>query len=222
MSLWCTVIILSLLSGLILFTHFWPWVRLQSKFVILTKFSSLAVLKVVNITTFGAASDENFVKLTAFPGVHELYCRAAKQNTPHLITWWRHQMETFSALLALCAGKSPVPVNFPHKGQWRRVLMFSLIYAWIHDWINNSEAGDLRRQRGHYDVIVMHRPCAYILEQHTLTLAVFESVHNISLSDIWYESEYIPSGMLYSAESCNTTMYIIDQPPIWYLCLAMT
>ena len=23
--------------------------------------------------------------------------------------WWRHQMETFSALLALCAGNSPVP-----------------------------------------------------------------------------------------------------------------
>ena len=24
-------------------------------------------------------------------------------------TWWRHQMETFSALLAICAGNSPVP-----------------------------------------------------------------------------------------------------------------
>ena len=27
--------------------------------------------------------------------------------------WWRHQMETFSALLAICAGNSPVPVEFP-------------------------------------------------------------------------------------------------------------
>ena len=26
----------------------------------------------------------------------------------HVITWWRHQMETYSALLALCAGNSPV------------------------------------------------------------------------------------------------------------------
>ena len=33
--------------------------------------------------------------------------------------------------------------------------MFSLIYAWINDWVNNREAGDLRRQHGHYDVIVM-------------------------------------------------------------------
>ena len=47
------------------------------------------------------------------------------------------------------------PVNFPHKGQWRGALMFSLIYAWINDWVNNHEAGDLRRKHGHYDVIVM-------------------------------------------------------------------
>ena len=60
-----------------------------------------------------------------------------------LHTRWRHQMETFSALLALCAG------------QWRRALMFSLICVWINDWVKNREAGDLRRHRGHYDVTVM-------------------------------------------------------------------
>ena len=27
--------------------------------------------------------------------------------------WWRHQMETFSALLAICAGNSPIPGEFP-------------------------------------------------------------------------------------------------------------
>ena len=67
--------------------------------------------------------------------------------------WWRHQMETFSALRAICAGNSPV--NSPHKGQWRGALMFSLICARIKDWVNNGEAGDLRRHRVHYDVIVM-------------------------------------------------------------------
>ena len=70
-------------------------------------------------------------------------------------SWWRHQMETFSVLLALCVGNSAVPVNSPHKGQWRGALMFSLICAWINDWVNNREAGDLRRHRGHYDVYVM-------------------------------------------------------------------
>ena len=47
------------------------------------------------------------------------------------------------------------PVNSPHKGQWRRALMFSLICVWI-----NREVGDLRRYRAHYDLIVMQNsPC---------------------------------------------------------------
>ena len=66
-----------------------------------------------------------------------------------LLAWWRHQMETFSALLALCAG------NSLHKGQWRGALIFSLICAWINAWVNNREAGDLRRYRAHYYVSVM-------------------------------------------------------------------
>ena len=61
-------------------------------------------------------------------------------------------METSSALLALCAGNSPV--NSPHKGQWRGALMFSLICA-INGWVNNREAGELRHDCTHYDVIVM-------------------------------------------------------------------
>ena len=28
-------------------------------------------------------------------------------------TWWRHQMDTFYALLTICAGNSPVPGEFP-------------------------------------------------------------------------------------------------------------
>ena len=47
------------------------------------------------------------------------------------------------------------PVNSPHKGQWRGALIFSLICTWLYGWINNREAGDLRRYRAHYDVIVM-------------------------------------------------------------------
>ena len=30
-----------------------------------------------------------------------------------LSQWWRHQMEIFSLLLAICAGNSPVPCEFP-------------------------------------------------------------------------------------------------------------
>ena len=55
----------------------------------------------------------------------------------------------------LCGEFPRSPVNSPHKGQWRGALMFSLICAWINDWVNNREAGDLGRHRTHYDVIVM-------------------------------------------------------------------
>ena len=47
------------------------------------------------------------------------------------------------------------PVNSPHKGQWRRALMFCLICSWINGSVNNRVAGDLRRHRAHYDVTVM-------------------------------------------------------------------
>ena len=47
------------------------------------------------------------------------------------------------------------PVNSPHKGQWRGALMFSLICVWINGWVNNREAGHLRRYRTHCDVSVM-------------------------------------------------------------------
>ena len=47
-------------------------------------------------------------------------CSDSTANTLELLkyctkpsTWWRHQMETFSALLAICAGNSPVPGEFP-------------------------------------------------------------------------------------------------------------
>ena len=60
-------------------------------------------------------------------------------------------METFAALLAICA----VPVNSSHKGQWRGALMLPFICAWINGWVNNREAGDVRRNQAHYDVNVM-------------------------------------------------------------------
>ena len=65
-------------------------------------------------------------------------------------------MEIFYALLAIGAGNSPVTGEFPtQRPQWRGALMFSLICAWINDWVNNHEAGDLRRQCAHYYVSVM-------------------------------------------------------------------
>ena len=65
-------------------------------------------------------------------------------------------METISALLALFAGNSPVTAEFPTQRSVTRIFdVFFLIYAWLNDWVNNREAGDLSRNQAHYDVIVM-------------------------------------------------------------------
>ena len=66
---------------------------------------------------------------------------------------WKH----FPRYWPFLRGIHRSPVNSPHKGQWRGALMFSLICALINGWVNNREAGDLRRYRAHYDVIVMFR-----------------------------------------------------------------
>ena len=73
---------------------------------------------------------------------------------------WKH----FPRYWPFVRGIHRSPVNSPHKGQWRGALMFSLICIWINGWVNNREAGDLRRHRAHYDVIVMKvwkRICAF-------------------------------------------------------------
>ena len=59
----------------------------------------------------------------SIPGKTVLYWNRAlalgiKECSLHVVdfqqcTWWLHQMETFSALLAICAGNSPVPGEFP-------------------------------------------------------------------------------------------------------------
>ena len=64
---------------------------------------------------------------------------------------WKH----FPRYLPFVRGIHRSPVNSPHKGQWRGAVMFSLICVWINDWVNNREAGYLRRYRAHYDVSVM-------------------------------------------------------------------
>ena len=65
---------------------------------------------------------------------------------------WKH----FPRYWPFVRGIHRSPVNSPHKGQWRGALIFSLICVWINDWVNNREAGDLRRYRTCYDVIVKH------------------------------------------------------------------
>ena len=65
---------------------------------------------------------------------------------------WKH----FPRYWPFVRGIHRSPANSSHKGQWRGALMFSLICSWINGWVNNREAGDLKRHRTHYGVIVIY------------------------------------------------------------------
>ena len=79
------------------------------------------------------------------------------QNSVSLLwkSWWRHQMETFSALLAICAGNSPVTGEFPTQRPVTRSLDVFFYLCLNRLWVSNRGTGDLRRYRAHHDVIVM-------------------------------------------------------------------
>ena len=51
-----------------------------------------------------------------------------------LYTWWRHQIKTFSALLALCEGNSPVTGEFPTQRPVTRSVDVFFICARISVW----------------------------------------------------------------------------------------
>ena len=65
-------------------------------------------------------------------------------------------METYSALLAIYAGNSPVTGEFPTQRPVTRSFdVFYDLRLVLNGWVNNRQAGDLRRHHGHYDVIVV-------------------------------------------------------------------
>ena len=106
----------------------------------------------------------------------QLHVCACSQPSTHtyayIFPWWRHQMETCSALLALCAGNSPATGEFPSQ---RPVTRIFFICVWINGWVNNREVDDLRRHRDQYDVIVIR------CDRRTHNIWVFDIHHRQQL-----------------------------------------
>ena len=69
----------------------------------------------------------------------------------HDVIKWKH----FPRCWPFVQGIHWSPLNSPHKCQWCGAFMFSLICTLINGWVNNGEAGDLRRHWAHYDVTIM-------------------------------------------------------------------
>ena len=105
------------------------------------------------------------------------------------VQWWHDDVikwKHFPRHWPFVRGIHRSPVNFPHKGQSRGALIFSLICAWINGWVNNREAGDLRHHRAHYDVIIMNFPALIGCVQRVWTVRLCQSV-----SDGWVMTEWL-------------------------------
>ena len=101
-------------------------------------------------------------------------------------TWWRHQMETLSALLAICAGNSPVPGDFPTQRPVTRSfdVFFDLR---LHKRLNKQSPGwwFLRRYPAHYDVTLMIPEYSGLTTRRDWwpnTLSYFISTHGFVLT----------------------------------------
>ena len=64
-------------------------------------------------------------------------------------------METFSALLALCAGNSPVTGEFLSQRPVTQSFDLFFDLRLKNGRVNHRDAGDLRHNRAHYDVTIM-------------------------------------------------------------------
>ena len=99
---------------------------------------------------------------------------------------WKH----FPRYWPFVRGIHRWPVNSLHKGQWCGALMFSLICTWINGWVNNREAGGLRRHRAHYDVRVMSSVNWVIIGSNNgpllLTWFNFNLSMDKSLHSLWH------------------------------------
>ena len=79
------------------------------------------------------------------------------KNIPYevlfILSWWRHQWKHFPRYWPFVVN---IPLTKPSDTElWCFLWSAPVEYGWGDGWVNNREAGDLRRHRAHYDVIVM-------------------------------------------------------------------
>ena len=95
--------------------HWIIWLHLQENFTVKTAILQIYMKVFMYKSSFSMATNLALQKVSGFT-VCELQL-SHKDLWPNFISkpWWHHQMETFSALLALCAGNSPVTGEFPSQ-----------------------------------------------------------------------------------------------------------
>ena len=138
----------------------------------------------------GSSSRSHWTMETCLPGPKIDHNESLPQGLPSY--WLLHddviKWKYFPHYWPFVQGIHRSLMNSPHRGQWRRALMFSLICARINGWVNNGEAGDLRRHRAHHDAIVM------VLEEKKWQFAYYS---NYSRPGTWFSTARTCFDMVY-------------------------
>ena len=113
-------------------------------------------------------------------------------------SWWRHQMETVSALLDICAGNSPVPGEFPAQRHVTRG--FDVFFDLRPDkqlskqscgWWFETPSHSLRRHRKDYSIMdsVYSKPSLYqrlICITCPMWICTYANRNHSDFSSPWY------------------------------------
>ena len=94
-------------SVIVVCTNWWPRWMITSK----TKTKRKVQPTMAQTMAWHRSGDEPLSEIMIAEFTDHLSHSASTSS--RVIPWWRHQMEIFSALLAICARNSPVPGEFP-------------------------------------------------------------------------------------------------------------
>ena len=144
-------------------------------------------------------------------------------------TWWRHQMETFSALLAICAGNSPVPGEFPTQRLVTRSsdVFFNLclnkqLSKQSRGWWFETLSRPILRHRNdihtyRHSSLIISRFCdfgVFCLKYFTICMSVTSVSNRNELTQHWYQDmnkELNNHEMVW----CNTHLGQLQQRVSW-------
>ena len=111
----------------------------------------------------------------------------------------------FHSLVLTVQGIHRSSVASPHKGQWCRALIFSLICARSNGWVNNWDAGDLRCNPAHYDVTVIF---SLVLVDRLMMPGTDNEHHN--LVQYYHYSFHMPIKYFYLLFWMTVSIAILD------------
>ena len=113
------------------------------------------------------------------------------------VTKWKH----FPRYWPFVRVNHRSPMNSSHKGQWRGALVFFFICAWINGWVNNREAGDLRRHRAQYDVTVMCGESFHVMTSHAERIS--RHIYSVRIRKFLKADNvnHTPDGQIHSMKS---------------------